>query len=81
LWSNLPISKIIFDDGKDARFTRELNALFVELPEAARKDSAHSVTVFYSGVPVVQARPWRGFTDHDDGKDPWVVVTCPETGE
>src|SRR5882724_8711639 len=53
LWSNLPISKIIFDDGKDVRFTRELNAVFVELPEPARKDSAHSVTVFYSGVPVV----------------------------
>src|SRR5690348_11099851 len=25
LWSNLPISKIIFDDGRDATFTRELN--------------------------------------------------------
>jgi len=83
LWSNLPISKIIFDDGKDARFTRELNALFVELPEQARKESVHSVTVFYSGVPVVAKRaPWDGgFTwDHDDEGNPWVVVTCPETG-
>src|SRR6266481_4531711 len=52
LWSNLPISKITLDDGRDARFTRELNAVFVELPEQARKESVHSVTVFYSGVPV-----------------------------
>ena len=83
LWSNLPISKIIFDDGKDARFTRELNAVFVELSEQARKESVHSVTVFYSGVPVVAKRaPWDGgFTwDYDDEGNPWVVVTCPETG-
>jgi cyclophilin family peptidyl-prolyl cis-trans isomerase len=83
LWSNLPISKIIFDDGRDARFTRELNAVFVELPEPAPKDSVHAITVFYSGVPVVAKRaPWDGgFSwDHDDEGNPWVVVTCPETG-
>src|SRR5262245_17315594 len=51
LWSNLPISKIVFDDGKDASFTRELNAVFVDLPEQAHKDSVHSITVSYSGVP------------------------------
>src|SRR5215831_18330039 len=32
LWSNLPISKIVFDDKESAQFTRELNAVFVELP-------------------------------------------------
>src|ERR1051326_3347276 len=60
LWSNLPISKITFDDGRDASFKRELNAVFVELPEPVRKDSVHSVTVFYSGQPVIAKRaPWR----------------------
>jgi aminopeptidase N/cyclophilin family peptidyl-prolyl cis-trans isomerase len=83
LWSNLPISKIVFDDSASAKFTRELNAVFVELPEAARKDSTHSVTVFYSGTPTVARRaPWDGGItwDHDDAGNPWVVVTCPETG-
>ena len=83
LWSNLPISKIIFDDGAPATFTRELNAVFVELPETARKDSVHSVTVFYSGTPVVARRPpWDGGIswDHDDDGNPWDVVTCSETG-
>jgi aminopeptidase N/cyclophilin family peptidyl-prolyl cis-trans isomerase len=83
LWSNLPISRITFDEGRDASFTRELNAVFVELPEPVRKDSVHSVTVFYSGQPVIAKRaPWDGgFTwDHDDEGNPWVVVTCPETG-
>jgi cyclophilin family peptidyl-prolyl cis-trans isomerase len=83
LWSNLPISKIVFDDGATARFTRELNAVFVELPETAREQTTHSVTIFYSGVPTAARRPpWDGGIswDHDDEGNPWVVVTCPETG-
>ncbi len=83
LWSNLPISKITFDDGAVAKFTRELNAVFVELPETVRKDSTHSITVFYSGTPVVARRPpWEGGIswDHDDDGNPWDVVTCSETG-
>jgi aminopeptidase N/cyclophilin family peptidyl-prolyl cis-trans isomerase len=83
LWSNLPISRIVFDDGASAQFTRELNAVFVELPEKAIKDSTHSITILYSGVPVAARRPpWEGGIswDHDDQGNPWVIVTCPETG-
>ena len=83
LWSNLPISKIVFDDGASAKFTRELNAVFVELPASARKDSTHSILVFYSGVPTAARRaPWDGGIswDHDDEGNPWIVVTCPEVG-
>jgi aminopeptidase N/cyclophilin family peptidyl-prolyl cis-trans isomerase len=83
LWSNLPISKIVFDEGASAKFTRELNAVFVQLPETVRKDSTHSITVFYSGTPVVARRPpWEGGVswDHDDDGNPWDVVTCSETG-
>jgi len=83
LWSNLPISKIIFDEQAQAQFTRELNAVFVELPETARKDSTHSITIFYSGVPTIARRPpWEGGIswDHDEEGNPWVIVTCPETG-
>src|ERR1043166_6076359 len=59
LWSNLPISKIVFDDATETKFTRELNAVFVDLPEQARKDSSHSINVFYSGTPTVAKRaPW-----------------------
>ncbi len=83
LWSNLPISRIIFEDKAPAKFTRELNAAFVELPEKAAMDSTHSVTVFYSGIPTIAQRPpWDGGIswDHDDEGNPWIVVTCPETG-
>src|SRR4029077_10846626 len=77
------ISKIVFDDHADAKFTRELNAVFAELPEKVQKNSTHSVTVYYSGVPTVARRaPWDGGItwDHDDEGNPWIVVTCPETG-
>jgi len=83
LWSNLPISKIVFDDEAPLKFTRELNAVFVELPEPARRDSTHAITVFYSGVPVIARRPpWDGGIswNQDDAGNPWIVVTCPEVG-
>jgi aminopeptidase N len=83
LWSNLPISKIVYDGGAEAKFTRELNAVFVELPQMARKGGAHSVTVHYSGIPVVARRaPWDGGItwEKDSEGNPWVVVTCSEVG-
>ena len=83
LWSNLPISKIVFDDRTPAAFTRELNAVFVELPERVQKNSEHSVTVYYSGTPTVARRaPWDGGIswDHDPDGNPWIVVTCSEIG-
>jgi aminopeptidase N len=83
LFTNLAIEKIVFDDRATATFTRELNAVFVQLPETVRKGSDHSVTIHYSGKPVVARRPpWEGgFTWTNDGDgNPWVVVTSPETG-
>ncbi len=79
LWSNLDISKITFDDQAEAKYTREFDAVFVELPETAKEGSTHSVTVFYSGIPVVARRPpWDGGIswEHDAEGNPWVVVTC-----
>jgi aminopeptidase N len=83
LWSNLPISKITCDDKREARFTREFNTVFVEIPEPAHQESVHTLTVYYSGTPVVARHPpWEGGVtwEHDDEGNPWVVVTCQETG-
>jgi aminopeptidase N len=83
LFSNMAVEKIIFDDRAPATFTRELNAMFVQLPETVKRGSDHSVTIYYSGCPIVARRPpWQGgFTwEHDTNGNPWVVVTCEETG-
>jgi aminopeptidase N len=83
LFSNMVISGIVFDEGKTARFTRELNAVYVELPETVKKGSRHSITVAYSGKPIVARNPpWTGgftWTNDADG-NPWVVDTCQGTG-
>jgi aminopeptidase N len=83
LWSNLPISKIVFDNGAPATFTRELNAVFVTLPEQVKKQSTHSVTVHYGGIPSEARRPpWEGgisWSKDPDG-NPWIVPTSSETG-
>lgn len=83
LFDNMTTEKIILDDNIPANFTRELNAVFVELPDTLRKDSRHSVTVYYSGKPVVAKRPpWEGGFTWEQDKDatPWVAVTCQGTG-
>jgi aminopeptidase N len=83
LWSNLPISKIEFDNATPANFSRELNAVFIDLPQTARKQSEHSISIHYSGIPVAARRaPWDGGItwDKDSEGNPWVVVTCPENG-
>jgi len=83
LFTNLDIEKIVFDDAAEAGFTREWNAVFVQLPVTAQKGSSHALTVYYSGQPTVARRPpWDGgFTWTNDATGhPWVVVTCEGAG-
>jgi aminopeptidase N len=83
LFDNMRIEGITLDEGKPATFKREYNAVFVQLPEKLDSGSIHSVRISYSGKPIVARRPpWDGgFTwEHDKEGNPWVVVTCQETG-
>jgi aminopeptidase N len=83
LFDNMEIEKITFDERKQATFKREYNAVFVQLPVKLDSGSSHSLSIFYSGKPIVAKRPpWEGgFTwEHDKDGNPWVVVTCQGTG-
>ncbi|MBM4159911.1 MAG: M1 family metallopeptidase [Ignavibacteria bacterium] len=83
LFSNMKIERIVLDRDMAATFTRELNAVFVKLPEQVPKGSRHSLRIEYSGNPIVARRPpWDGgFTwERDKAGNPWVVVTCQGTG-
>jgi aminopeptidase N len=83
LFSNMNIEKIVFDDQAPATYERELDAVFVTLPEKVTKGSSHSVTFYYSGKPIIARRPpWDGgFTwlTNADGS-PWDNVVCQGTG-
>src|SRR5262249_44965751 len=49
LFSNMNVERIVFDGNAPATFERELNAIFVQLPEKVKKGSSHSITVYYGG--------------------------------
>jgi len=83
LFDNMNIDKILLDGTKPATFTREFNAVFIQLPERLAKGSRHAVTIYYAGKPIVASRPpWEGGLtwERDKEGNPWVVVTCQGTG-
>ena len=83
LFKNMEIEKIVLDDRSPAPFTREFNAVFVNLPKTLDKGSMHHIKIFYGGIPTVASRPpWDGGLTwaKDSSGNPWVVVTCQGTG-
>jgi len=83
LFKNLDIDKIEFDNGVTTSFTREGNAVFVELPKELQTGSRHHIKVFYGGKPTVAVNPpWQGGLTwaKDSSGNPWVAVTCQGLG-
>lgn len=82
LFANLNIEKILYH-GKEMKFTREANAVFVSFPAALKKGSKDEFTVFYSGYPTVAAKAPRDggvvFGTDQSGK-PFVATACESTG-
>jgi aminopeptidase N len=82
LFPNMNVDKILFEDGKECTYTREFGAVFITIPEKLERGE-HQIVFYYSGRPQVAKRPpWDGgFTwTKDDEGNPWVCVTCQETG-
>ncbi|MDJ1496946.1 M1 family metallopeptidase [Cytophagaceae bacterium DM2B3-1] len=82
LFSNLNVDKIVYG-GKELKYNRDGNAVFIDFPQKLPAKSVQSIDFFYSGVPVVAARPpWSGgFTwAHDEQGKPWINTTCQEMG-
>jgi len=83
LFRNMKIAKITLDGGAALEFSREFDAVFVQMPGTLGPNTTHELVFHYSGNPVVAKRPpWEGgFTwTHDSSGSPWVVVTCQGTG-
>lgn len=83
LFKNLDIDKIVLDGNTELKFSREFNAVHVQLPAILEKNSLHALKVFYGGTPTVAKNPpWDGgltWTKDSTG-NPWVVVTCQGVG-
>lgn len=82
LYANLDIDGIE-QGGKELRYTRRGNAVFVELPHPVDTGSRHRMTIRYGGEPVTaENAPWDGgFVWALDQKNRyWVGVACEGDG-
>ena len=83
LFKNLNISTIRLDGNKKLKFTREYNAVFIDLHEMLLKGSTHRIKIFSGGQPTAAKRPpWDGgiIWAKDSVGQPWVAVTCQGMG-
>ena len=82
LYENLDIDGIE-QAGKELRYTRKGNAVFVELPHPVDTGSQHRMTIHYGGQPT-EARnaPWDGgfVWSLDQQNRYWVGVACEGDG-
>ena len=82
LYANLRIDGIE-QEGKELRYTRKHDAVFVELPHPVDIGSQHRLTVHYGGAPTAaQNAPWDGgFVWGLDQKNRyWTAVACEGDG-
>ncbi|MBB4079427.1 aminopeptidase N [Lewinella aquimaris] len=82
LYHNLQVDGIE-QEGKDLRYTRKGNAVFVELPHPVEIGSRHRMSIHYGGQPTeAQNPPWDGgFVWGLDQKNRyWVGVACEGDG-
>lgn len=82
LFANMEVEKVTWN-GKELRFSREFNAVFVDFPEKVEAGTQSSFTVHYRGNPVVARNPpWDGgfVFSRDAGGKHWVGVACQGTG-
>lgn len=76
------IEKIVYKY-LNIRFTRDGNALFVELPTVAKKGSIGEIQIFYYGnPPVAKNAPWDGgfVWTSDKAANPWISTACQGAG-
>ncbi len=82
LFENMVIDKILYK-GTTLKYTRDANAVFVQMTDTIRKFNSDMIEVHYHGNPIVAKRaPWDGgfvFTKDNEDKD-WVGVACEGTG-
>ncbi len=82
LFSNMEISKITAQ-GNELKFRREFNAVFVDMHDEVKAGEKNSITVYYSGKPLIAKNPpWDGgFTwQKDHNGKMWITVSCQGIG-
>ena len=82
LFENMTVAQIQFEN-RPLAFTREFNAIFVQLPRYLKKgDKAQLVVDFYGKPRVAKNPPWDGgfIWTTSENKQPWIAVSCQGIG-
>jgi len=83
LFENMNLHRIADAAGKNLAFTRQGNAVFVNLEAPLQPGTLSEMTLYYGGEPIAAANaPWDGgFTWKEDGAgNPWIGVSCEGIG-
>lgn len=81
LFKNMRVEKIMYKS-KEIDFTREENAIFIHFPKRIKKDSKHSIKVYYAGKPLIAKNaPWDGgFTYSKHQNQTFIATSCEGIG-
>jgi aminopeptidase N len=79
LYQNLNVDRITLA-GRELKYSREINAVFIDFPETLRKGREYSIDFYYSGTPRESGR-FGGITfrTDPDGKH-WINTACEGQG-
>lgn len=83
LYQNMNILLIRDSEGYEVKYTRDGNAIFLELSDELLGSSQPSIRIDYEGKPqVANNSPWEsGFVFKKDDKNrTWIAVACQGTG-
>lgn len=81
LAENLQVNSILWK-GKELKYTRSFNAIFIEFDEILSENENHNIIIKYSGKPrVAPSPPWNGgFVWKKNRFNHWVGVACEHLG-
>lgn len=79
LYANLNVDKILLG-ATPLKYTRELNAVFIDFPAPIKAGREVSIDFYYSGTPTQTGR-FGGFTfSKDPAGRPWIFTACEGEG-
>jgi aminopeptidase N len=89
LYQNLEVDKILLgtpvgrglaESGRELKYQRELNAVFVDFPELLRRGREYAIEFYYSGVPRETGRFGGIAFRKDPSGNPWINTACEGEG-
>ena len=79
LYAYLKVDKILLGR-TPLTYTRELNAVFIDFPQALRAGRDYAIDFYYSGVPEPVARFGCLTFRKDTAERPWITTACEDVG-